>query len=371
MEQKILIVEDERVVAMDIQNLLGKLKYQAVGIAASAEEAIAKCEELSPNLVLMDIRLKGETDGITAAAEIKERFEIPVIYLTAHADERTLERAKVTEPYGYVLKPFDAIELRVAIELALYKHAGSRGNVEETNVRVQSETPIAALSAYVSELQALKELSQVPRDSLNRLLANAELRKLKPGELLAFEGDSRDFGFLTISGRIALFKSSLSGRELIVELLNPWELFGLAIAVEEQPFTFSARAQIASEVLVIPKQDLISLLEKEHQVYRHFIKLITERLARSHDLSRGLAHDKVDIRIASALLAAVPRDEALEGGLVHITRKELAEIAGTTVETAIRITKSMEREQLLDLTKNGCVKIMNLDHLQAFAESEL
>jgi len=119
---RILIVEDEAIVANDIQMRLKKLGYIPCAIASSGEEAIQKAAKMQPNLALMDIVLKGKMNGIEAAQEIRERFGIPVVYLTAYADKKTLTRAKITEPLGYILKPFGDRELQSAIEIALYKH---------------------------------------------------------------------------------------------------------------------------------------------------------------------------------------------------------------------------------------------------------
>ncbi len=119
---KILVVEDEGIVAKDLQNRLIKCGYNVASIASSGEEAINKSAELCPDLVLMDIRLKGHIDGVEAAREIYSRFKIPVIYLTAYADERTLERAKLTEPFGYLIKPFKERELYTTIEVVLNKY---------------------------------------------------------------------------------------------------------------------------------------------------------------------------------------------------------------------------------------------------------
>lgn len=121
-EAKILVVEDENIVALEIKKRLQKLGYIVPGVASTGEDAISKAEAILPDLVMMDIMLKGEIDGIHAAGEIKKRFNIPVIYLTAYSDEGTLQRAKLTEPYGYILKPFEEDDLRTAIEIALYKH---------------------------------------------------------------------------------------------------------------------------------------------------------------------------------------------------------------------------------------------------------
>ncbi len=119
---KILVVEDESIVAMDIKHRLESMGYVVPAITSSGEEAVEKAAETNPDLVLMDIVLKGEMDGIDAAQQIKDNLDIPVVYLTAYSDERTLKRAKITGPFGYIIKPFEDRELHSAIEVALYKH---------------------------------------------------------------------------------------------------------------------------------------------------------------------------------------------------------------------------------------------------------
>ncbi|MFQ5824811.1 MAG: sigma 54-interacting transcriptional regulator [bacterium] len=121
---RILIVEDELIVAKNMQNKLKRLGYDVPTLASSGDEAIKKAEQMRPrpNLVLMDIKLKGDIDGVEAAKQIRDRFNIPVIYLTGYSDEKTLQRAKKTAPFGYVLKPIEARELHATIEIALYKH---------------------------------------------------------------------------------------------------------------------------------------------------------------------------------------------------------------------------------------------------------
>lgn len=119
---QIMIVEDEGIIAKDIQNTLESLEYAVSVIASSGEEAIKKAAETLPDLVLMDIVLEGQMDGVEAAERIRDRFDIPVVYLTAYADDKTLQKAKITEPYGYILKPFSERELYTTIEMALYKH---------------------------------------------------------------------------------------------------------------------------------------------------------------------------------------------------------------------------------------------------------
>ena len=123
---RILIVEDEGIIAKDIKNTLSLLGYSVIALASSGEEAIKKTMETHPDLVLMDIVLEGDMDGVEAAEQIRDRFDIPVVYLTAYSDDRTLQRAKITEPFGYILKPFQERELYTAIEMAIYKHKMER-----------------------------------------------------------------------------------------------------------------------------------------------------------------------------------------------------------------------------------------------------
>ncbi len=123
---RILVVEDERIVAKDIQVKLKSFGYSVPAVASSAEEALQAISAYRPDLVLMDIVLKGKEDGVEAAHQIHEVYDVPVVYLTAYADSQTLDRAKETGPFGYILKPFKERDLQIAVEMALYKHGMER-----------------------------------------------------------------------------------------------------------------------------------------------------------------------------------------------------------------------------------------------------
>ncbi len=120
--ERVLIVEDEKIIALDLQRRLERFGYLVIDMASDGEDAVQKAKDLRPDIILMDIMLSGETDGIEAAKIIKTDLRIPVIFLTAYADEKTLERAKEAEPFGYILKPFKERELYTTIDIAIYKN---------------------------------------------------------------------------------------------------------------------------------------------------------------------------------------------------------------------------------------------------------
>ena len=173
---KILVVEDEVIVAEDIGFRLKKLGYIVTATVASGEEAIEKIAENRPDLVLMDIVLKGDMDGVTAAEKIRNRVDIPTVFLTAYADDQTLQRAKLTNPFGYIIKPFQQNDLRVAIEIALHRHEIETKMQETLKASEAAKESVEEKShrqnQYIS--MAAHEL----RNPLNAILISAELLEL-------------------------------------------------------------------------------------------------------------------------------------------------------------------------------------------------
>lgn len=183
-EPNILVVEDEAIVAMEIEELLASAGFNPVGWAPSGGEALALAEQQDPDLVLMDICLKGETDGIDTAKEIRRRHNIPVIFLTAHSERETLTRAKSAEPFGYILKPFSSQQLKSAIEIAIHKHRTleeshriSMAELEKKSDRLkEADSAMRALIRQMSEDR--KELEEAIATNIDNLIL-PYLRRLK------------------------------------------------------------------------------------------------------------------------------------------------------------------------------------------------
>ena len=159
-QRRILVVEDETIIALDISQQLAKLGYEVVGHAVSGEQAVALARDLKPDLVLMDIQLAGDMDGVAAANSISDLLSLPVVFLTAFAEEQTFERAKLTDPFGYVLKPFSERELRVTLAMAFYKH-GVEMKLKKQALALQEINQELANQKFALDQHALVSITDV------------------------------------------------------------------------------------------------------------------------------------------------------------------------------------------------------------------
>jgi response regulator RpfG family c-di-GMP phosphodiesterase len=222
----VLIVEDEAIIAADLQDCLQRLGYEVTGLAASHEEALQKISVHLPDLVLMDIRLKGDVDGIEVAALIRERFDLPVIYVTAHFDQDLVERAKITEPYGYIVKPIEERELHPILQIAFHRKAQEK----ERAKRFSAERELAgnildgSIKALAEVLRTVAPLSFDQGQKLKAYIAKlAEGTKAEALRDLELAASLAPIGYLSIPAtviqkvRAGLVLSS-SERDMITRL---------------------------------------------------------------------------------------------------------------------------------------------------------
>lgn len=188
-KKKILVVEDEIITAMDIKKNLLKLGYLVTSTETSGEAALAAVEKDRPDLIMMDIVLDGEIDGIEAAKVIRNKYDIPIVFLTAYGDEKTVERAKAALPYGYITKPFEPGELRITVELALYKHKMEEAFLIETN-RLKNEF--------------LANMSHELRTPLNNIIGFAEL--MHSGKTGSLTPDQKEYMWDILSSSYHLLR---------------------------------------------------------------------------------------------------------------------------------------------------------------------
>jgi len=211
----ILVVEDEAAVALDIRATLQRLGYVVPATVGRGRDAIDKADALRPDLVLMDIHLRGDIDGVETAQHVRQAFDIPVIYLTAYADPATLQRARITEPYGYLLKPFHERELHIVIEMALYRHEMERRlreserwltatlrSIGESVIATDADWRIRFMSRAAETLTGWKADEAAGRDLADvlRVTIPGRPRALRVGETIASGGTAEGL-LLTRDGR--------------------------------------------------------------------------------------------------------------------------------------------------------------------------
>ncbi|RCJ23956.1 hybrid sensor histidine kinase/response regulator [Nostoc sp. ATCC 43529] len=300
---KILVVEDEAIVAKDLQYRLNKFGYTVPAIASSGEEAINKALEILPDLVLMDIRLKGNMDGIQAAQEISRQLDIPIIYLTAYADDNTLQRAKITEPFGYLLKPFKEKELQTNIEITLVKHGLEKQlkankkwldallkSISDGVIASDLQELVTFMNPVAENLTGWKQEEAFGRNSSEVFnIANAEthhpiespiVKVLQDGNIVELPTETvliaRDGAEIPIDDSAAPIKddkNNITGAVLVFR------------DITERKRAIEARQK------QIEQEQLVSQLEEINQLKNDFLSLV------SHELRSPLSNIKVMIQM--------------------------------------------------------------------------
>ncbi|MBF0465995.1 MAG: response regulator [Nitrospirae bacterium] len=198
-DARVLIVEDEGIIAMNLKRKLEKFGAIVTSVVPSSEEAISKAETDKPDIILMDIVIQGDMDGIDTAAEITKHADIPIIFMTAYADEKLLERAKITEPYGYIIKPSNDKEIQITLKMALYKHKMEKYRksaeykdmlLKEIHHRVKNNFQIVtSLLSLQSESITDETLRNVFIDSYNRIrtMSMIHTKLYKSADLSTFD----------------------------------------------------------------------------------------------------------------------------------------------------------------------------------------
>ncbi len=224
-------------------------------------------------------------------------------------------------------------------------------------------------------LESLREFSKIPASELQTLADTCRFASYKSNQYIRSEGDEESlYGFIVVTGRLALFKNSNSGKELIVDILQSGDIFGmlLMLAAERLPEQLSVRSVQKAKLLLVPLKSFNKLIEAHPILFKEFVAHILISLQSSYNLSRGLAHDRVNVRIATILfsmtLKSTTKNLANEPFTIRLTRNILANLTGTTTETAIRVTRMMHTDGLIDITTPGVIKILKINELLKIVE---
>jgi two-component system cell cycle sensor histidine kinase/response regulator CckA len=330
-ETKVLIVEDEAIVACDIERRLLKAGYAVPAIAASGEQALSSIEQTRPNLVLMDIHLQGPSDGIAVASEVRKRYQLPVVFLTAYADKATLDRANASGAFSYLVKPIGQVNLASTIEVALYKHhaeqelkqreawlttvlysmadavvvTDARGGIQFLNPTAERLTGWAHSDAVGRELSdVVRLLDIVDRDlsgDLNAAMVTGVPLDVRESRLISRTGQE-----ITVEGQVAI----------------SW--------VNDQPsgtvLTFrDVTARNWREAQIRQEQKMLVAGQLANGIARDFNRVLTVILRYSEQLLREMEEGNNFRRRIQAIQRAGNRAAVLTGRVLGLCRKEPAE----------------------------------------------
>jgi hypothetical protein len=329
--KQILVVEDEHIIARGIQTDLEQMGYDVPVVASSGEEALEKAAETYPDLVLMDIVLKGSMDGIEAGKKLCQQMDVPIVYLTAYEDDETLRRAQVTEPFGYLLKPYEERELHTTIEMALYKHRMER-KLKETEQWLMATLRCISDGVLATDArQCIRFINPVAETQTGWNRGDADGKAL--ADVLAFR-DQPSYTLIEEACRTA-FKKGIA-----VELPGPLTL--VSRDGRETPVEGSVSAIQAAEGFFVGfvwvMRDVSARLQAEQQRrQQEEHRRQAQKLEAVARLAGGVAHDfnnllTVILGNASLLLSRLPRNDPDRDG---------AEAIETAAERAAELVKQL------------------------------
>jgi len=381
--KSLLVVEDEVLVARDIKARLIRMGYDVLDTARKGEEAIEKALSLKPDLILMDIHLADDIDGIEAAIQIRKKMSVPVIFCTAYADEETLERAKVSEPYGYVLKPFDNRELEINIEIALFKHKIER---ELASARRRLDATLTSISDGVvvtdanGEICLFNPMAEKITGWCRQKARYMNLSQIMPLSEFRIGGQTFDTAVIRPDQRIMNLRQTLKtamGTEVPIEVSSKVitsdheELIVITFRDISRQIQYEDKIRhnaFYDDLTELPNRALFinrlesSINRRKRGAQDHFAVLFLG-LDGFAAINEGLGHevgDKVLIEIATRLALTLRLDDTISrfSGDIFAILLEPVDSAAGAIQACERIQRAIEKPILigttpLDLSASG------------------
>lgn len=346
--KKILLIEDNIDVRENTAEILTLANYNVL-TAQNGKEGVELAQQAKPDLIICDIMMP-VLDGygvLHLLSKNQETSSIPFIFLTAKAERSEMRKGMEMGADDYITKPFDDIELLNAIESRLKR-----------NELIRQE--------YSKDMEGLNSFLQSAKtfEDLKKLSESQEVAKYKKKEGIYQEGSFPKGVFFINKGKVKTYKTNEQGKEFITGLYKEGDFFGFMDMLLETRYTESASAIEDAELCQIPKDDFFSLIYKNAEVSRNFIKLISDNLKEKEEQLIKLAYNSVRKRVAEALLTLYHRyGNENEGNFsMSMPREDLASLAGTATETTIRVISDLKEEGLIDV-KGSAISIINADAL--------
>jgi DNA-binding response OmpR family regulator len=345
--KKLLLIEDNHDIRENTAEILELDNYEVI-TAENGKIGVDKAIAELPDLIICDIMMP-VLDGygvLHLLTRNPKTAEIPFIFLTAKADRSDLRKGMEMGADDYITKPFEDVELLNAVQSRLRKSELSKNK-------------------YANDLNGLNNLVKDAggEEELRKLTEKRERRTYKKKSEIFREGDFPFHLFYIEKGRVKTYKSNDDGKELIVSLYGEGQFFGFNSLLVEEAYAESAAALENCELSLIPKSEFFTLLYQNRQVSKIFIQLLTENIKENEEQLIKLAYNSVRKRVAEALVKFFEQAHAQPREGMKISREDLSNVAGTSLETAIRTLSDFKEEGLVEII-SGKIKIANLGKLQ-------
>jgi CRP-like cAMP-binding protein/FixJ family two-component response regulator len=343
--KKILLIEDNRDIRENTEELLTLAGYE-VKAAENGKIGVDMAIKEQPDLIICDIMMP-ELDGYGVLHILSKRTDtaaIPFIFLTAMTEKSEVRKGMEMGADDYLTKPFDDTSLLNAIEARFRKR-----NIRNNEYAATSE----GLTSFLDDAGRIL--------NLKRLIGGKKVTTVKKKTELFAEGDAPTSVFLLQSGEIKVSRLHQDGKELITNLYTKNSFFGFEAILENAPYTESAVAVQDSEVIIIPKEDFLTLVYSHPDVSAAFISMLCKKVVEKENALLNLAYSSVRQRTASALLKSMDRKD--EKGLINIAREDLARIIGTASESVIRVMADFKDEGLI-VVESGKIRILKPEGLE-------
>ncbi len=346
--KKILLIEDNPEIRENTSEILELDGYQVIA-AENGKIGIEIAIRELPDLIICDIMMP-VLDGYSVLHLLSKNPDtenIPFIFLTAKADRGDYRKGMEMGADDYITKPFEDVELLNAIESRFRKQ-------EIINKKyIQNQTGLDQLVRDVGGDEDLKKLN-----------SNREKRVYKKKAEIFRENNFPFYLFYVESGKVKTFKTNDDGKELIVGMYGPGDYFGYVNLMSEEPYSESAAALQDCEISLIPKDDFFDLLHKNRQVSKKFISILSQNIKEHEEQLIKLAYNSVRKRVSEALVKFFEQtDEKDKQVGLKISREDISNMAGTSLETAIRTISDFKEEKLIEIN-SGKIRILNLEKLR-------
>jgi DNA-binding response OmpR family regulator len=341
--KKILVIEDNEEVRENIAEILELSDFKVLQ-ANDGKAGVALALKECPDVIICDIMMP-ELDGygvLHLLSKHKETYGIPFIYLTAKSEKADFRKGMELGADDYITKPFDGTELLKAVEIRLRKSASLKENSGIENT----------ISDFINTAKQTENIKLISDER--------EVYDFKKKHVIYSEGQKPKALYHVLSGKVKIYKISNDGKELITSICSEEDFFGYAQLLEQTTYTENAQVLEDAQLMLVPKEDFITLITNDTQVSRQFIKIITKNILEKEESLVNLAYNSLRKKVAYGLMQVLDKYKKEENKkeILELSRENLAQAVGVATESLIRTLADFKSEKLIDI-QPGKIIILN------------